>query len=455
MSESDELESAHRALGARLATFRRAAGYSQIQLAGLVSYSRSTIANVETGHQRVPRSFWTAADSALGTDGALIAAADELEAARRQRELAAGPVSAALVPLARGPLLLSRGIPDGGQGDWRDGIAGAAARAREHAERLAVTGADAVTVEQITAEVARLSRAYVSAPPLPLFTAMQNSLGRIQSVLDGHVRPSQARDLHFLAGAVCSLMANATLDLGREEAADDLARAAWTYGEIIGHRPLMAWARGTQALAAIWNHEYHDAAQIAEDGLAAAQDGTGLVRLHAIRARALAAAGDFAQARSAIAAAAESSATRPGDDLHDGIGGEFAFDNAKLAYYQAVVLVDADDPADAVQAAETAIGLYEVAPARARSYGCETLSRVHLARAQLLTGSLDAAAEALGPVLALDARLRVGSITQHLDTVRHLLRVPPYRGSATARRLDQRLAAFGAASAAQVPRGGR
>ena len=40
--------------------------------------------------------------------------------------------------------------------------------------------------------------------------------------------PEQARDLNFLAGALCGLMANASLDLGREEAADDLARAAWT-----------------------------------------------------------------------------------------------------------------------------------------------------------------------------------------------------------------------------------
>lgn len=46
-------------------------------------------------------------------------------------------------------------------------------------------------------------------------------------------------------------MANASLDLDREEAADDHARAAWASGRVIDHDPLMGWARGTHALAAI------------------------------------------------------------------------------------------------------------------------------------------------------------------------------------------------------------
>ena len=40
---------AHGELGAELAAYRRAAGYTQAQFAQLTEYSRSTIANVETG----------------------------------------------------------------------------------------------------------------------------------------------------------------------------------------------------------------------------------------------------------------------------------------------------------------------------------------------------------------------------------------------------------------------
>ena len=71
MRESDAIENARRVLGAKLATYRRAAGYNQAEFASLIDYSRSTIANVETGRQHVPGKFWTAADTALHTGCAL------------------------------------------------------------------------------------------------------------------------------------------------------------------------------------------------------------------------------------------------------------------------------------------------------------------------------------------------------------------------------------------------
>jgi hypothetical protein len=88
--------------------------------------------------------------------------------------------------------------------------------------------------------------------------------------------------------------------------------------------------------------------------------------------------------------------------VHGGLGGEFAFDDAKLAYYQALTLADDHDPATLGHAAQAAIRFYQALPARARSYGCEALARVQLARAQLLTGTPAAAAETLAPVLQLD-----------------------------------------------------
>jgi transcriptional regulator with XRE-family HTH domain len=77
--------SARRGLGAELASYRRAIRYSQAQLARLTDYSRSTIANVETGRQHVPRVFWEHADIALRTGGTLAAAHDQAETAARHR----------------------------------------------------------------------------------------------------------------------------------------------------------------------------------------------------------------------------------------------------------------------------------------------------------------------------------------------------------------------------------
>jgi hypothetical protein len=461
--ESGTVESARRTLGARLAACRRAAGHSQAALASLIGYSRSTVANVETGRQHVPGDFWASADAACCAEGALIRANDHVEAAARQeRQQAAGRILLAGAGNSRGdaagPLMHPSGgiLQSAGHGDGGvDLIAAAASQARGHAEQAAVTGIGPGTVEQFTADVVRLSRAYVSGPPLPLFAVMHRELALVQAALDRKVYPDQARELNFLAGALCGLMANASLDVGREEAADDLAHAAWTYGQIIDHGPLVAWARGTQALAAIWDQRYPDAVRHAEDGLIHAPAGMGTVRLHAINARALAACSDRAQARAAMTAAENARAEACQDELHDGVAGEFAFGDAKLSYYQALTLLDVEDPAQAEHAAAAAIGSYQAVPARVRSYGCAALARVQLVRAQLMSGKLEDAADALGGVLALDPPRRISSLNEHLEACRQLLRIPAYRSSGTARQLDQRLAAFSAASTARALPGGQ
>jgi hypothetical protein len=464
--ESEAVESTRRALGAQLAEYRRAAGCSQAELGALVGYTRSTVANVETGRQHVPPRFWKSADEAVHAEGALIALSGETEAAaRREREEAAQATRLYFVGVARDGSTgtgsqLVRAPGDavdapGHMAGWVDAIAIAAGQAREHAENAAVTDVGPGTVEQFRADVVRLGRAYVSAPPLPLFAAMHQALGRVQAALRRRMYPDQARDLNFLAGALCGLMANASLDLGREEAADDLARAAWTHGRIIDNSPLMGWARGTQALAAIWDHRYIDAIRHVQDGLVHLPAGAGTVRLHAIHARALAAHGERGQAAAAMAAAGNARADAHWDDLHDGVGGEFAFDDAKLWYYEALTLADAEDPARAEHAAAAAISLYQAIPARARSYGCDALARVQLARAQLMARKLDDAADALGGMLSLDPQLRIGSLSEYLETCRELLRAPAYHGSSTARRLDQQLAAFSGASAARALPGER
>ncbi len=76
--------------------------------------------------------------------------------------------------------------------------------------------------------------------------------------------------------------------------------------------------------------------------------------------------------------------------------------------------------------------------------------QVELAKAQLITGKLDDAAQALGSVLALEPPRRISSLNQHLQACRDLLRDPAHRGSPTARELEKELASFSAASTALV-----
>ncbi|HSV64948.1 MAG TPA: helix-turn-helix transcriptional regulator [Mycobacteriales bacterium] len=87
MIDPTEITATRRALGQRLANYRKAAGLNQHQLAPHTHYGRSTIANVETGRQNVPRDFWERCERALNADGQLLAAADHLQAlVCRQRE---------------------------------------------------------------------------------------------------------------------------------------------------------------------------------------------------------------------------------------------------------------------------------------------------------------------------------------------------------------------------------
>jgi len=454
VSEPEAIANARRVLGAQLAACRRAAGLSQQELADEAGFSRSAIGNAETGRPGASHDFWISVDKAVSAGGSLVAeyakvdAAARLARARGVQQPEADPPRGTL-PIISPPAQLHpdltlvplSAIPGVTEPDL---LTAAAAQARDHAAHAAVTGIGPGTLEQLTAEVVRLSRTYVADSPHPLFAAMHEALGRVHEALDQGLYPAPARDLNFLAGVLCGLMANASLDLGREDAAEDLARAAWTYGTIIENDPLIGWARGTQALAAIWDHRYADAAHYAEDGLTHISAGMGAARLHAIQARALADHHEFREARAALTAATDASTTTQPDQLHDGIAGEFTFGPAKLRYYEALVLNRAGYPADAEAAAAAAISLYEASPGQARSYGCDALAHVQLATARLMRGDADAAAEAITDLLRLDPGRRISSLNEHIDACRELLRGLTFRNSQAAADMSRQLMAFSA-----------
>ena len=86
MIDPDAITEARRALGRQLAAFREAAGVNQHQLAPLIHFGRSTIANAETGRSTCSAAFWERCDEALTAGGALLRAYNELKAlVRHQR----------------------------------------------------------------------------------------------------------------------------------------------------------------------------------------------------------------------------------------------------------------------------------------------------------------------------------------------------------------------------------
>jgi transcriptional regulator with XRE-family HTH domain/predicted kinase len=77
--DADAIAASRAELGRQLAAYRRAAGYSQSELAKLTDYARSTVANVEIGRQNVSRQFWERCETALSAHGALLNAYTNLQ----------------------------------------------------------------------------------------------------------------------------------------------------------------------------------------------------------------------------------------------------------------------------------------------------------------------------------------------------------------------------------------
>jgi DNA-binding XRE family transcriptional regulator len=83
--DGETLADAKRALSTALSAYRRAAGLTQPQLAGLVGMSVTTIGHAETGRTWQSRPFWELADKALNANGELLRLHDTCRAAEIPR----------------------------------------------------------------------------------------------------------------------------------------------------------------------------------------------------------------------------------------------------------------------------------------------------------------------------------------------------------------------------------
>lgn len=336
----------------------------------------------------------------------------------------------------------------------RDLIMAAAHEASEHAGRAESTNIGPSTLDQLDADVARIANDYVHTPPMPMMVEMLRVRRRVYRLLEGHQRPSDTGHLYLLAGSLSGLLANASTDLGYPDAAGEQIRAAWAYGELCGHNGLRAWARGMHALIEYWSERPHRALQLVQHGQEYADSATAAVRLHNIEARIWSKIGSTADTERCIRAAADASAGAGTDSLHDEVGGVFGFSDAKASYYAGATYIHLGLAEPALAATARTIELYRTGPARQRSYGAESLARVDSAAAHLINGSIDGAAAALLPVLALDEDKRIAQLEERLTGLRRRICAPAFRGVAEARALDERIEEFcGSTVARSLPPG--
>ena len=149
-------------------------------------------------------------------------------------------------PLSAVPAITYRGKPEPGftprAGIERE-VLMAAHEGSDHAEQAERRDIGDATLEQLRADVVRLSLESMTAEPFPVFREMRRLRSRIYAALDRQLWPRDQTELYFLLGALNCLMAVAASDMGYPQSGEELIRAAWAYTTAIDHRPLMAHLR--------------------------------------------------------------------------------------------------------------------------------------------------------------------------------------------------------------------
>ncbi|MGB6163537.1 MAG: hypothetical protein WCF33_09905 [Pseudonocardiaceae bacterium] len=337
------------------------------------------------------------------------------------------------------------GSPDSGRAAATMSAEELIVNAGQESVHHAITAASALdpsALEHLHDAAQRAARAYQVTPPLAMLTDLVSLRDTVYEQLDRTHKPRQKAELYLLAGQVCGLLSAVSFDLGHPEVAQEQARAAHTYGSVIDHPSLCAWARAEQIIAMLWTDRPRRVVSLADTALGTAPVGTARARLHALRARSLAMIGARQEVRAALDAAADE-LQRAGDDpLLDEIGGELGFDHSRLALCAGTSFVALGDGEQAEIEATAALALFGELPEQARFVPGEHGVRVDLATARTLRGDLTGAEAALVPVFALEMERRTEAVAQRLTSLGRMLGSARYRDAAEAGRIGDAIEDF-------------
>jgi hypothetical protein len=321
----------------------------------------------------------------------------------------------------------------------------AAHEGSDHAAEHEQHGTGEATLEQLRADLVRLSTLSSTGAPLPAFQDMRRVRDRVYRLLDRQQRPGEQADLYLLAGCLNGLMGITANRLGYPDAAEELIRAGWAYANIIGHNPLRGMLRARLSYVMYWRGWYGESRDLAADGLRYASRGPMGANLHLEHARSLARLGDPDAARQAVTLAHAARESDYSDDLVEIGGEEFALSRATTYSMAGTALAEiSGDEREAAGELERAISLYDQGPGSGEQHGfaSKALAGTDLAVIRLRSGALDGAAMSLGSVLALPPSQRVATLTTRLGRVREELAAPVFRGSPQARDLSDQIEEF-------------
>lgn len=316
----------------------------------------------------------------------------------------------------------------------------------EHAARIAGT-VDSDDISLLQESVLELARAYQTKPPLELLTEARHIRNVAYLLLDKTRRPAQTSELYQVAGQACGLLSVVSFDLARWDAAEEQARSARTYAELIGDADLEAWSRGTQALIANWRGQSRRAVDLIASSVDKAPAGVSTARLRAIEARAWAELGRPDQVKESLRLADIEMDRVRDSELYGATGGEFGWGRSRHAACAGTALLAIGQGESAVTRISDAINLVPedplggLAPARAQ---------VDLATAELLAGRLDSSVDALDSVWTIPAPRRRHGVTGRMEQLARRLTGRDWRDTAEAVDLRDQIEVFNAEAVSRL-----
>lgn len=301
------------------------------------------------------------------------------------------------------------------------------------------------SVDQLAADLRELSLLYLDGPPVPVFLGARTVRHRAELLLHSHSTPGRARDLYAIAGYACTLLAWISSDFGQLPAADTHGRTAWLCADLADSPELKAWVLSTRSKNAFWGNRLTDAAALAEAGQEYAGSTSVAVLLAAQEADAAASMGRGAAARLALGRAVGHRDAITGSDA---VGGLLSCGPARLSNYAAAVHLRIGQPDAALKEADAALSEY--VRSGVRVFGTEMQLHVSRALAHVQIGALDAAAEALQPILDAPAEHRLATVAARLHEVTGALADPRFVANREAGTMREAITAFQVESAAPV-----
>lgn len=316
-----------------------------------------------------------------------------------------------------------------------DKLAGEAVEFGRRAESATV---GAGTIEQLDDAVHRLSREYLTSPPVQLIRRAAGIRSRVFALLGEHQRLSYTRDLYVVAAKCCAFLSWAAGDLGQLGAAAAEGRTALILADEAGHPGAQALAYCALSKTAYWDGHIGRAASLARQGYERCPPNSTKALLACQEADAL----PVAHARDSI-----NRARRAYEDVQadDDLAGLFSIGAVRLANYTVTFHLHADENDAAITAAAVT-----PPPGEQVGYGTWSQLRIGAAIAELHTRQLDAAADRLAPVLALPAWLRLATLTTRLSALPPVLDNGVYRRDPSAATLAEQIRAYCVEGASQL-----